>query len=130
MLWGLHHADGFVFHQARRAREEIRHGNEVGIQDGNELRLIAQTCHVVQRVIDVAGFGVRIVRAGQVATAEFFSQALEPQASSVIQDPNAIVAVFQPRGADDRTLQNRLLLIVGADEDIDERRRCRRCGSP
>ena len=55
----------------------------------NELRLIAQTCHVVQRVIDVTGFGVRIVRAGQVATAEFFSQALEPQASSVIQDPNA-----------------------------------------
>src|SRR5450755_4114644 len=61
-----------------------------------------------------------IVRTSQVVTAEFFGQALEPQPSSVIQDPDTIVAVFQSRCTDDRALEDCFLLIVRADEDIDE----------
>jgi hypothetical protein len=42
-------------------------------------------------MIDVAGFRVMIIRARQVTTAEVFRQAFEPQASPVIQNPDAIV---------------------------------------
>src|SRR5476651_2401233 len=80
-------------------------------------------------MIDVAGFRGMIIRARQVTTAEVFRQVFEPQASPVIQNPNAIVAILQSSGADNRALQNRLFLIISADEHVDERNR-RSAGTP
>ena len=82
----------------------------------------AKRRHMRQRMVDVAGLGVAVVGPRQVAAAEPLGEILQPGAAAVVQHPDAKIRIVRSRRADDGALEDRLLLVVGADEHVDERR--------
>ena len=81
-----------------------------------------QAGDVQQAVVDVAGLGVGVVGAREIVGAELRSQSLpQPGAAAVVEHPDALVRVVERQRADDGALEDRRLLIVGADEHVDER---------
>ena len=122
MLRRLHQADVRIPEQAQRSREEIRERDEIRVQDRDERRRIRQGRQMRQSMIDVAGLGMAVVRPGQIAAAQALRQFLEPGAAAVVEHPDAIIAVVHPGRADDGALEDGLFLVVGADQDIDQRR--------
>ncbi|MHC2423602.1 hypothetical protein ACVIST_000347 [Bradyrhizobium elkanii] len=121
MLRRLHDADAAVLHQAHRPGQEVRHRDKIRIEDRDELRPLSQPGNVLERMIDVAGLGVAVVRAGQIVAAELLGEPAQPEPAAVVEHPDAIIGIIEPGRADDGALQDRLLLIVGADEDVHER---------
>ena len=129
MLRRLHHADVVLAEQRHRAGEEIRRRHEVGVEDRRRSRAAARARRRAQRVVDVARLGVGVVGARDVAAAEALAQRLEPRPPAVVERPQPVVGIVHRQRADDRLLEDRLFLVVGADEHVDQRRRRQR-GQP
>ena len=123
VLRRLHDADVVLAKQAERPAQELRHRHEVGIENADEVGRLGQAGDVAQPVVDVAGLGMGVVGPCQIARAQALAQRLEPGAPAVIEHPDAIARVIHGQRADDGALQDRLFLIVRADEDVDERQR-------
>ncbi len=123
VLRRLHDADVVLAQQAERAAQELRTRHEVRIENADEVRRLGQRRHLAEPVVDVAGLGMGIVGARQVAGPEPLRHLLEPGPPAVVQHPHAKARIVHGDGADDRALQDRLVLVIGADEHVDERRR-------
>ena len=78
MLRRLDDADRSVVKQAHGARQETRGGDEIGVEDRDELRRFGQSGKHAERVVDVAGLGVGIVRPGDVAGPSRRTACLQP----------------------------------------------------
>ena len=108
--------------QRHGAFQELRRRHEIGVEDRDEFRRIGQRGDMRKRVVDVAGLGVRIVRPREVAAAELVAERLHPGAAAVVEHPDAKIRIVHAERADDRALEDFLLLVVRADEHVDRRR--------
>ena len=61
MLRRLHDANPRIAKQRHGALQELRGGHEIGVEDREEFGRTGQRSDMFQRVVDVAGLGVRIV---------------------------------------------------------------------
>ena len=119
MLRRLHDPDRGVAKQRHCAFQELRRRDEVRVEDGNEVGRIGQCGDMLERVVYVSGFGVRIVGSREVTATEFGAKRLHPIPAAVIEHPDAETRIVHAKRADDRSLQNLFLFVVGADEHID-----------
>ena len=122
MLGRLDETDRRVAEERHRAAQETRRRHEVGVEHGDVVRRIAETRERLQRVVDVAGLRVSVVRPGHVAAPQPRAEDPEPVPTAVVQHPDAQVGVVQRQRACDRPLEDRAFLVVGADQDVDQRR--------
>ena len=120
MLRRLHDADALVPEQRHRPRQELWRRNEVGIENRDELRRLGQRGKSRQCVVYVSGLGMRVVAAREVAAAVPLAELLEPRPPAVVADPHPEVGIAHRHRPDDRLLEDRLLLIVGADQHVDQ----------
>ncbi|MFK4697288.1 hypothetical protein ABIF42_002882 [Bradyrhizobium diazoefficiens] len=122
MLRRLHHADRSVVHEGDSAREEVGPRHEVRVENGHEIRSFRQGADVLECMVDVACLGVVVVGPREIMAAEFAREAPQPGAPSVVEHPDAIIAVLHTGRADDRALEDGSFLVVSADQDVDQRR--------
>ena len=87
-----------------------------GQPDGDELRRLILFGEEAQRVIDVAGLGVEVVRPRQVARAFLGGQLGQPRPPPVVEHENLEVVVVQPARPVECALQDVALLVVGGDQ--------------
>ena len=122
----LHHPDGGVIHQADGPTEEVGPRHEVGVKNCDEVRRLRQFADMSERVVDVTSLGMLVVGPREIAATELLREASQPKATSVVEHPDAVVAILHSGRADDGSLQDRFVLVVGANEDVDQRS----CGIP
>ena len=120
-LGRLHDADARVGEEAERAIEKIPVRHEVGIEDRDEL-----TVGQLKGMVDVAGFGVAVVGAPEIAHALAGAELLQPIAPAVVQHPDARIGIVDALGADDRALEDLQILVVGGNKHVDRRQLARR----
>nr|WP_254781418.1 hypothetical protein [Modestobacter sp. DSM 44400] len=113
VLRRLHQRDAVVPEVGQRAGEEVRLGDVVGIEDGDQLGL-----HQGQRVVEVAGLGVVVLAAGDVPCAEGVGHLGHLRAVAVVEDPGLVVAVHGQDGGH-RGQQDLQSLVVGGDQHGD-----------
>ena len=123
MLRRLHDADCLFPEQAERARNETGERDEVGVQDGNEIGWRGERRKISNRVVDVAGLGVRVVGSGKIVTALLRAKLRQPVSSPVIENPDPEIRVLHALRPNNGALQNGPILIVGADQNVNERAR-------
>ena len=121
MLRRLDDADVGFAHQRGCARQEIGQGHEVGVQDGDEFGLRLQPREGGQGGVDIAGLGVRIVGAREIAGAELRAELAQPGAARVVADPDAGGGIICSERADDRAFEHVAILVIGADQHVDLR---------
>ena len=69
-------------------------------------------------MVDVAGLGVSVVGASQVADALAGAELAKPIPPAVVEDPDPGIRVVHALGGDDRALQHLETLVVGRNEDV------------
>ena len=84
-----------VAEEAERLLEEVGRRRVVGVEDRDEIGL-----RVAQRVVEVAGLGVRILRAREVATTEFVREHLHLESIAVVEQPDLVGLLHALRGHD------------------------------
>jgi hypothetical protein len=122
MLRRLHHAHVRLAHERQGAGQPLALGHEVGIEDGDEIGALRQCRDMAQSIVDVARLGVLVIAARDVATTLPLAEFLEPLAAAVVADPQSIVRIVDPERTDNRAIEDHLVLVVGADEYVDEGR--------
>ena len=96
-------------------------GNEIGVQQQDEVRPAPGSQHMKQGIVDVAGLGMLALHPEQIARTELLCEVADPVAGTVIQHPDTQVGMVDIHRADDRPLQHGARLIIGGDEDIGRR---------
>jgi hypothetical protein len=79
-----------------------------------------------QSVIDVAGFGVGIVRTRKIANTLGFAEFFEPSSSTVVEHPHGEIWIFKAKRTGNGLFQNVQRLAKGWDVDVDARKLVRR----
>ena len=97
-------------------------GNEVGIENGDEIRRMRIGGEHAQRVVDIAGLGAEIVGAAQIAHPLALTEVAQPVAPSVVEDEHVAVRMMARLRPDDRSLEHVALLVKGCDQDRHFRR--------
>ncbi len=120
VLRRLHEGHARVVEVAQRAREEVAPRRVVAVEEGDQLALA-----VLQRVVEVAGLGVQVVGAGQVAAAEFAGQRRHLGPAAVVEQPHRVPLLHRQRG-EQRLAHQRDRLVVGRHEDVHRALRIRR----
>lgn len=93
VLWRLDATDLLIPEQCKRATEELWLRDKIGVENGYEFaRFLIRK--LPQRVIDVAGLRMLIVRAGDVPDIAPFTEVAQPIAAPIIQNENAVVIVI------------------------------------
>jgi hypothetical protein len=100
---------------ADRGVEDVGLGDVVGVEDEDQLPV-----GVAQCVVDVAGLGVLIGGAGQIARSEPSGQVGDLVTVAVVEDPSG-VGIGDPVAAHQGGHEDVQPLVVGTDEDIDGR---------
>ena len=126
MLRCLDDAYRTILEQRHGAAEKGGRGDEIRIEDRDELRLPCKCAEVTKTVVDVSGLGMAVIRSSEIPAADMRAEILEPFALSVIEDEDLIIRMVHRHRADDRTLEDRLFFIIGADQNCDERLRIQR----
>ncbi len=93
--------------------QEAGRRDVVGVEDGHDVGL-----DPLQRVVQVAGLRVPVVRAGHVPGAQPLGQAADLVPPAVVEDPR-LVGRFEGDGRRDRRQQDLVRLVVGRDQDRD-----------
>ncbi len=93
--------------------ERVGHRHVVGVEHQHQLALGAR-----QRGVDVAGLGVRVVGAGQVARAGQLRQLLHLRPPAVVEQVGR-VGIGERAAAGQRRHHHLDRLVVGADVDVD-----------
>ena len=122
VLWRLHHPDARIVEQQHRPPQEFLMRHEIGIQYRDEFRRIGLVAKNIQRVVDVACLGMPIVRSRQVMRALALAERFQPRPAPVIQNPNPHPGKPDPERPGDGAREDRLLLVVGCDQNVDARR--------
>src|SRR5439155_7885650 len=105
------------------SRQKIWFWYEVCVKYRDEFRRSSQIAKMNQRVVDIARFGVGIILARNIAAAVFLAKLSQPFSAPIVTDPDSGVRMVHGHCAYDRLLQNKAILVIGADQDIDERSR-------
>jgi hypothetical protein len=74
-----------------------------------------------ERMINVAGFGIGVVRTREISAAFLRAKIAQPITSPIVEHPNPEIRVVHAHRADNRALQDCPVFIVGTDQDVDER---------
>ncbi|MNS81128.1 hypothetical protein D3C72_1148310 [compost metagenome] len=109
----LHEGDAGVAKETKRLDQEILARRVVGIEDGDEIAAAE-----LQRIVQVAGLGVGVVVAAQVAAAQLFGQPAHAVAAAVVQQPG-FVRVVHPPGRQQRAAQQVNGLVISRHEHVD-----------
>jgi hypothetical protein len=113
LLRGLHESDTGVIEVAKRVGEEARSGDVVCIQDGHEFGV-----DVVESVVDVAGFAVDVLGAGEVTSPKLVCKLFYLLTVAVIKHP-CFVRRLESNGRGDGREENLARFVVCGDEDGD-----------
>ncbi|MDT4816274.1 hypothetical protein FQZ97_493200 [compost metagenome] len=116
----LHHAHARVVEQADGAQQDVAVGREVGVEH-QDVRRAAGFGAVAQAVVEVAGLGVGIVRAGHVVRADAAAEFSQPVAARVVEHPDAKIGIVDRQRRDDGLFQDVQSFVVGGDEDVHAR---------
>ena len=112
VLRRLHEGHRGIDEVAQRPGEEIAGGRVIGVEHGDQLGGA-----VVQGVVQIAGLGVRIGFASQVAAPQLFGQCARLRPIAVVQQPGLVRIVHALRG-EQRPSQHVHRLVVAGDEDV------------
>ena len=96
------------------AGKEPRLRHEVGVEHGHKRRVGDGQC-----MVDVAGLGMAVVGAGQIAGTFRGAIIAKPGAAAIVGDPYLEVGPIECLRADDGLFQNVERLVVGGDDEVD-----------
>lgn len=115
MLRRLHDADGLVQEERQGASQEVAVGDEVRVEDGDEV-----TGADPQAIVHVAGLGMGIVAARHMDRAPPFTKGPEQVAPSVVEhiDPELVFRIVERQRADDRSFHHVERFVIGWYEDV------------
>ena len=122
MLRRLDDSDVGRLVQGHRPFDEFREGHEIRIQDRHEIGTHVQRGQSLDRRVDIAGFGVAIVFARQIEATKRAAQRRDFRTAAIVKQPDPEIRIGLGESADNRALQDRRLLVIAADQYIDERR--------
>ena len=117
---GLDHRHALVVEVADQRVERVGHRHVVGVEHQHQVALGPR-----QRRVEVAGLGVGVVGAGQVAGAGQPRQLLHLRPAAVVEQPGR-VGIGERAAACQRRHHHLDRLVVGADVDVDRASRRRR----
>ena len=110
----LHERDARIVEVADERLERVGQRHVVGVEHEHELARGA-----CERVVDVAGLRVRVVRARQVAARSHGSRERGDLRAATVVEHVGRVRVVQQRAAGERRFEHGERLVVGADVDVD-----------
>ena len=119
MVRRLHHRQRFLFQEpAHRHLQERARRHVVAVKDGDKL-----PCRILQRVVDVPGFGMFVRGAGDILNAHLLRELTERGPTTVIQDPD-FELIFGPvdtqRGVNG-IFHHAQIFVIGRHKEIDSR---------
>ncbi len=109
----LHETQLFVLKIPDKARDEVRVGDVVGVEDDDEFAV-----GLGEGVVEVARLGVAVVRADHVRDAQLLGQRLRGRPLAVVAQVNPFVRVVQPQAGLERHAQQVGVLVVGRHENV------------
>ena len=110
----------------QRALDEVLMRNEIRVENHNEVWRIGILDTLQERVVDVSGLCVPVIRTRPVIDPQCLACFGEPRPAPVVQDKHPKARMRQRLCANDGPIKDRQILVVGRDVDVDSRRRCRR----
>ncbi len=111
-MGGLDESHLFVGKIAESAFQEIRRGDVVGVENGHEFAV-----RTFERVVDVAGLGVDMLRTAEVVDAEALGEILDLGAAAVVEDVRLVRIVHVAR-REHRPMKKVYVLIIRGDEHV------------
>src|SRR5690349_4317180 len=121
VLRRLHQPDLRIMEQRHCPPEKIAMRDKIGVENRDEFRRIGIFAQDRERMVDVAGFGIDVVRAAEIKGALILTQRAKPRALPIIADPDAHPREINAKSADNAARQNAFVLIVGRDQYINAR---------
>ena len=88
-------------------------GNEVGVEDGNQL-----SSAVAQTMVEVAGLGIDALRSVQVSAAELGSERFHLRATAVVEHPHLGVGIGQVCAANQGSFEHFDRFAVGGNQNV------------
>ncbi len=113
ILRRLDESDGRIVEVAERPYEKLGRRDVVGVEDCHEVGL-----DLLEGVVDVAGLGVVVCRAAQVAGAQRCSEACDLRSVAVVEHPGLVLDLHR-HGGGDRRGEDVNRLVVGRNENGD-----------
>ena len=119
MLGCLDDADILLLNNPSVRFKDIPEGNEIGIEEKNELGAPPSFECIFQTIVDVSGLGMFALKPGDVMHAEFFRECAHPVPRAIVQQPDPHVRMIDLLCPNNGSLEDFERLVIGCDEDID-----------
>ena len=113
VLGGLDERDTRVLEESDRLAQEAPHRHVIGVEDRDQVAMGPR-----QRVVEVAGLGVRVVGARQVEAAQLARQGFEGLTAAVVEEEHLLARVVDGERPDQRAPHDRERLVIRGDEDV------------
>ena len=121
MLRCLDQSHGRIVKKSKRPRYKVHVGNEVGVENGDEVRRIGQRSKRRQAGVYIAGFGVIVVRPRMIVNAQPLAHLAQPGPALVVEHADPQRWIVRRHCTDNRALQDGRFLVVSCNQDVDAR---------
>src|SRR6266849_3301031 len=113
LLRRLYERDLFGHEVSKRIMDKIREWDLVGVKNGDKLALGLR-----ERSIDISCFMMLVIRSREIVYSHRFTELTQFRATAIIQYPCLVWVTYIQR-PQDRHAQNREILVISGNEDID-----------